>query len=262
MLSAVVISQLSSGPAWPAAEFCYTQSHRAPTPGGRRQVITQALCSLTHTHAKGSFPVKLLIDSAFDLMKSYNPLSSCLDVDIFRSEWHYCKLQSSPPPFHCLLCKEDEAQRTSLPLCVFVVIFPNFLHNNVPQAILCAVMHWKRANLNTKIRDLRWGRAAGGGGGREWVSKSCVMERSEEQLPLWCGLFLMWSLVCWWKRVTWPRNEKLSAVNSQIYWKTWISKFLMSGYLTLLDLKTLHNKLSLGKSTQNCMTCFKLEIRL
>lgn len=192
MLSAVVISQLSSGPAWPAAEFCYTQSHRAPTPGGRRQVITQALCSLTHTHAKGSFPVKLLIDSAFDLMKSYNPLSSCLDVDIFRSEWHYCKLQSSPPPFHCLLCKEDEAQRTSLPLCVFVVIFPNFLHNNVPQAILCAVMHWKRANLNTntKIRDLRWGRAAGGAVGGSGSQRAAwwSVEKNNSHCDVGCFL--------------------------------------------------------------------------
>lgn len=128
-----------------------------------RLLLRHCVHSLTHMQ-KAVFQLSYWLIWLLISWKIYNPLSSCLDVDIFRSEWHYCKLQSSPPPFHCLLCKEDEAHRTSLPLCVFVVIFPNFLHNNVPQAILCAAIHWKRANLNanTKIRDLGWGHAAGG----------------------------------------------------------------------------------------------------
>lgn len=142
MLSAVVISLGLCVPAWSAAQFCCTQSHRAPTAGGGRQVITQAQCSFTHTYTQNSFPVWL-----FPWQTKINcPLSFCSDVSVFTTA-------SILLP---LLRKAHEVQLVSWPLCILVVIFSNCSHNNVPQAILFTVMHWKGANLNanTTIRNL------------------------------------------------------------------------------------------------------------
>lgn len=183
MLSAVVISLGLCVPAWSAAQFCCTQSHRAPTAGGGRQVITQAQCSFTHTYTQNSFPVWL-----FPRQKKQRS-----SFFLFRCECiHNCL-----PPFYSLSSARHMKCNLYLGLSVsWLWSFPTFrIITSLKLFFLQSCIGREPTWMPTRRSEILDESAQQGGGGREWVWRSCVTKCWEENFPCNVGVFLR-SFVC------------------------------------------------------------------